>query len=123
MQNREKPIAEVGPGPERGAALVGAHQGVMDEIFGLGLVAGERTRVAAHRRQLRDHIIAAVRWPCAVHDQYREPTPHFIRCSRRRGGNSRLALLGAIAWATGRAGSTLRTWISMATSLASWSEL
>src|SRR3954447_25532814 len=78
VQDREKPCAKVGTGAERGAALVGAHQGVMDEVLGLSLVAGERTGIAAHRRQLRDDVVPALLRPCSAHAPYTELTADLI---------------------------------------------
>src|SRR4051794_23156165 len=42
-------------GAETGPVLIGAHQRIVDEVISLGIAAGQRTRIAEHRRRLRDH--------------------------------------------------------------------
>src|SRR4051794_6915154 len=78
VQDREQPCAKVSAGAERGAALVGAHQGIVDQVLGQGLVAGERMGIPAHWRQLRDHVVPALGRPRSAHAPYTELTARLI---------------------------------------------
>jgi hypothetical protein len=72
VQDREKPIAKVGPGTKGRPALIGAHERIVHKVFGLGFVADERTCIAAQGRQLRHHVVDTFLWPRCAHDQYTE---------------------------------------------------
>src|SRR5690242_5108983 len=50
----------------------------MDKVIGLGLVAGERPRIAAHRCQLRDNIALTRPQLRPVHTPYTEQTADLI---------------------------------------------
>src|SRR4051794_40362198 len=65
-------------GAERGAALVGAHQGIVDEVLGQGLVARQRKGIPAHWRQLPDHVVPALVRLRPVHNPHTELTANLI---------------------------------------------
>jgi len=81
MQDRKEPGPEMRAGPERIAPLVSPHEGVVDQVLGLGLAPGQRTRIAAQGRELADDVKASAG---VVHTSYTTPSGLLIPTRRKK---------------------------------------
>ena len=75
VHDREQPAAQVSACAEGALPLIGAHERILHQILRLGLVAGQRSRIAAQRAEQADDI-RALR---IVHDRYTKLGAIFIR--------------------------------------------
>ena len=57
VQDGKQPAAQVAAGDGRSTPLVGADKGVVHEVLGLGLVAGQGSGVAPQGAEQTDHVL------------------------------------------------------------------